>query len=142
MHEYVIMNDELYHHGILGMKWGIRRFQPYPKDSRGKGKFIGKSLTSKQNGINMDLQRFAKRKKSAKQRKTYHLTKREADNIFTDCIKELRSDKKIFYHDMLNHKYTIENLGNYNFRCIGKKKIPKSTTGLLERAKDEFNKES
>lgn len=36
---------ELCHHGILGMKWGIRRFQPYPKGYRGDGKFTGKELT-------------------------------------------------------------------------------------------------
>jgi hypothetical protein len=24
---YVISNDELYHHGIKGQKWGVRRFQ-------------------------------------------------------------------------------------------------------------------
>lgn len=36
------MNDELKHHGILGMKWGIRRYQPYPKGKGHKGRFIGR----------------------------------------------------------------------------------------------------
>lgn len=34
-------SDELYHHGILGMRWGIRRYQPYSKGKHGT--FLGQS---------------------------------------------------------------------------------------------------
>ena len=35
--------DELYHHGIKGQKWGVRRYQPYPSDYMGLGRFTGKT---------------------------------------------------------------------------------------------------
>lgn len=38
----LVADDYLAHHGILGMHWGIRRYQPYPGDYHGDGKFIGK----------------------------------------------------------------------------------------------------
>lgn len=35
-----VPNEALYHHGIKGQRWGIRRFQPYPNGHTG-GKFVG-----------------------------------------------------------------------------------------------------
>lgn len=53
-----IYPNELYHYGVKGMHWGIRRYQPYPKGYYGKGKYLGKIQ-----GIDNESDNKARRKK-------------------------------------------------------------------------------
>ena len=43
MYERPLRSDELLHYGVLGMHWGIRRYQPYPKDYKGPGQEVGEA---------------------------------------------------------------------------------------------------
>lgn len=42
-------NNYLSHYGVLGMRWGIRRYQPYPKGHQG-GREVGKAAKVRQRG--------------------------------------------------------------------------------------------
>lgn len=81
---FIVESDYLAHHGVLGMKWGIRRYQPYPKGSGKSGKEIGKAAKVQQRSSTGVKGYFEAKKKqkaaeAAKQQRVTNLQKaREA----------------------------------------------------------------
>lgn len=45
------VEDFIQHYGVKGMRWGVRRYQPYPKGEGHRGKFLGKAKRAVGNNV-------------------------------------------------------------------------------------------
>lgn len=90
--DYLQFKNELYHHGILGMHWGIRRFQRYPKGYTGDGKYTGSSV-NKRNKTEKDIKRRIDR--------SVKITNKMSRSNYSEYVKNriashVRNDHKLF----------------------------------------------
>ena len=97
------IGGQLYHHGILGMHWGIRRYQPYSQGYQGSdGKYVG-SKNKKYKSTSLSA--YIARKKNEKVRKSFDEWK-ENDKKRSDAIDvgKRRNEAKLLYESDKSNK--------------------------------------
>lgn len=65
MYKTPVNPDELYHYGVMGMHWGIRRYQPYPDGSH-KGREVGQAAKVEKRKKKSNAGKIEKRKRLGK----------------------------------------------------------------------------
>lgn len=115
--------QDLRHYGVKGMKWGVRRTQEQLDKSHG--------------AVKLNLQMFAKK---ASSRRTLHLPIKEFAHVMSELQTHITPEQKqmkVIQKPIGDYVYKFENNFNDTYRIIGKRKIPHTMTGLLERINDE-----
>jgi hypothetical protein len=103
------MDDELYHHGVLGMSWGDRNGPPYPLS--GKAKKIARAEAKKKIAQQKKLEEMRKaaakkRKIAAKSLKKQSKVDEKKQKLIADGdMDKIYKNRKLFTTDELNTIY-------------------------------------
>lgn len=101
------MTDELYHHGVKGMHWGIRRYQPYPKDYTGDGRAVGEARKI-QKSIEKSIGKSSTTEEAHKRLEKNKYMK-EATKELSSVARDLKSAREECEHQLITDSTKVMN---------------------------------
>lgn len=137
-------NDELQHFGVMGMHWGIRRYQPYAKGYKGSGEFVGKSdrkiirkmnKASQQEAIKSKIYRV-KQFKADQQKEKYNKKIENKVNKANKKVVKTKFDPVTKTYDHVVSDLEFKKLNKYRNKLQGKMN---KTVSQLHRQADTIN---
>lgn len=93
------LTRELMHYGIQGMRWGVRRYQPYPDSYKGDGKFLGDELR------NASKQRLKVSREATLAARNYRSANKRALKYEYDPENQIKYHKAVRDRDFWKEKY-------------------------------------
>ena len=122
----------LYHHGILGMRWGKQNGPPYPRDAEDHSASEKKAGWRKSLKENREIKKQKTRDFLLDMQKNYYKNK-PSRNKKTDYILKSIQDYALDFIDEIDNE--LKNLNNINYNMTSKEENLLKTKRLLSNRK-------